>query len=149
MPAFDRPPSGFRRRRSVLRLACAAARRLRARPFQFFLLRAMGLPRDCARLAPKKIESAPCLEVESEIGSRRYDTLHSAARRSSLKMFEPTGRAIGPTYRLLLRARASQVGAIPAAWGNPGAAGGAFETTLRVIPLPVSAEPRPGRRGRK
>ena len=98
-----------------------------------FPLCAMSPPRDCAKSASKKIEPVPWTHA---IGRRRHD---SAAWHSPFDTLVPTERVLGPVPRLPLRARASQLGAIPAAEGNPGAAGVASETTLRVIPSPVSA----------
>ena len=54
--------------------------------------------------------------------------------------FLPIERALGPVCRLLLRACARKLAVIPAAEENPDTAGVAFETALRGIPLPVSAE---------
>ena len=101
---------------------------------------AMGLPRDCAKLVSKGIEPVPWWDVECEIGRRQYDAQYSAARHSLFETFAPSERALDPAYRFLLRARASQLGVIPATKGNPGATGVAFETTSRAIPSPVSAE---------
>ena len=52
----------------------------------------------------------------------------------------PIERALAPVYRSLLRARATKLGVLRPAEGNPGASGVAFEPTLCVTPFPASAD---------
>ena len=101
--------------------------------------RAEDLPRRCAALASKEVEPAPLWELEFEIGRRQYDTQYSARLQSLLETFVPIGRALGPAYRCVQRSRVNRLRAAPTAEGGPASALVAFETSLRVTPLPVSA----------
>ena len=101
---------------------------------------AMGLPPGCVALVPKEVEPVPCWEVEFEIGRRRYDAQHSAARHALLEMFVPIGRSWDPAYHLALRERASALRTAPAAENGPEPTRVALESASQVIPLPVPAE---------
>ena len=61
---------------------------------------------------------------------------YTAAWRALFETFAPIERALGPAYRLLLRALRTD----PSAENGPGHTRVASKTASQVIPLPLSAE---------